>query len=40
MNPYEPTPYAVLKRLAESGRITAGNVVADYGCGKGRVVFS
>ena len=38
-HPYEPTPYAVLDRLAESGYITAGNTLVDYGCGKGRVGF-
>ena len=35
--PYEPTPYAVLERLAASGLIGEGDVVLDYGCGKGRV---
>lgn len=35
--PYEPTPYAVLERLANSGWIRKKNVVLDYGCGKGRV---
>ena len=35
-NPYEPTPYSVLERLAESGYLTAENVLVDYGCGKGR----
>ena len=38
-HPYEPTPYAVLERLAESGYITKDNLVIDYGCGKGRVGF-
>ena len=37
--PYEPTPYCVLERLAESGLIREGDVVLDYGCGKGRVGF-
>lgn len=37
--PYEPTPYAVLERLANSGRIRKKDVVLDYGCGKGRVEF-
>ena len=36
---YEPTPYAVLERLAESGLIREGDVFVDYGCGKGRVSF-
>ena len=35
--PYEPTPYAVLERLAESGYIRKENILIDYGCGKGRV---
>lgn len=37
--PYEPTPYAVLERLAKSGLIRKKDVVLDYGCGKGRVDF-
>lgn len=37
--PYEPTPYSVLERLANSGLISKGDVVLDYGCGKGRVDF-
>ena len=35
--PYEPTPYSVLERLANSGEIRKNNVLLDYGCGKGRV---
>ena len=38
-HPYEPTPYSVLKRLVNSGMIHSGDVVLDYGCGKGRVGF-
>lgn len=38
-HPYEPTPYSVLLRLADSGYISKGDVVLDYGCGKGRVDF-
>ena len=38
-HPYEPTPYCVLERLAESGLIGGEDVVLDYGCGKGRVDF-
>lgn len=34
--PYEPTPYSVLERLASTGLIGKGDVVLDYGCGKGR----
>ena len=37
--PYEPTPYSVLERLANSGLIWKKDVVLDYGCGKGRVDF-
>ena len=37
--PYEPTPYCVLERLADSGLISHEDVVLDYGCGKGRVDF-
>jgi SAM-dependent methyltransferase len=38
-HPYEPTPYCVLERLADSGLIGEGDTVLDYGCGKGRVGF-
>lgn len=38
-HPYEPTPYCVLERLADSGLIQKEDVVLDYGCGKGRVDF-
>ncbi len=37
--PYEPTPYSVLERLADSGYINEETVLVDYGCGKGRVGF-
>lgn len=37
--PYEPTPYGVLERLAQSGLIWKKDVVIDYGSGKGRVDF-
>jgi len=37
--PYEPTPYCVLERLANSGFIRKKDVVLDYGCGKGRADF-
>ena len=37
--PYEPTPYSVLERLADSGLFDKNNVILDYGCGKGRVGF-
>ena len=38
-HPYEPTPYCVLERLADSGFFGEDDVVLDYGCGKGRVGF-
>lgn len=38
-HPYEPTPYCVLERLADSGLVSKDDVVLDYGCGKGRVGF-
>ena len=38
-HPYEPTPYSVLVRLADSGLIGKDDVLLDYGCGKGRVGF-
>lgn len=37
--PYEPTPYLVLERLANSGLLKKNDVILDYGCGKGRVEF-
>jgi SAM-dependent methyltransferase len=37
--PYEPTPYCVLERLADSGLIGRDDALLDYGCGKGRVDF-
>lgn len=37
--PYEPTPYCVLERLANSGLIGKKDTVLDYGTGKGRVCF-
>ena len=36
---YEPTAYAVLERLAESGYVGRDNTLVDYGSGKGRVGF-
>lgn len=38
-HPYEPTPYEVLERLAESEYISSDSKLIDYGCGKGRVGF-
>ena len=34
---YEPTPYAVLERVAQSGFLRRRQKLLDYGCGKGRV---
>ena len=38
-HPYEPTPYSVLERLANSGFIGKDDVVLDYGGGPGRGGF-
>ena len=38
-SPYEPTPYSVLRRLADSGYIRRKQHLLDYGCGRGRVAF-
>lgn len=38
-HPYEPTDYAVLERLANSGYIGKKDILIDYGSGKGRVSF-
>ena len=38
-SPYEPTPYTVLQRLADSGHLRRRQHLLDYGCGKGRVAF-
>ena len=35
--PYEPTSYAVLQRLCDSGLLNRERVLVDYGCGKGRL---
>ncbi|MEE1305026.1 MAG: class I SAM-dependent methyltransferase [Agathobacter sp.] len=35
--PYEPTSYAVLDRIIESGYLEKEDIVLDYGCGMGRV---
>ena len=37
--PYEPTPYSVLERLANSCLIRKNNTLIVYGCGKGRVDY-
>ena len=37
--PYEPTPYAVLERLAAQGGLKRADHLLDVGCGKGRVAF-
>ena len=36
-HPYEPTPYEVLERIAQSGLLDRSSRVVDYGCGMGRV---
>lgn len=37
--PYEPTDYAVLAKIADSGYFNKKNTLIDYGCGKGRASF-
>lgn len=37
--PYEPTPYRVLLRLAQSGYLSGTSKLIDYGCGKGRAAI-
>lgn len=37
--PYQPTYYAVLEHLADTGMISPDSVLVDYGCGKGRVLY-
>ena len=37
--PYDPTPYTVLERFANSGLLCRENTLLDYGCGKGRADF-
>ena len=37
--PYEPTPYCVPERLANSGMVGKQNTVLDYGTGTGHVCF-
>ena len=37
--PYEPTPYPVLLRLADSGWLRTEDHLLDYGCGKGRAAI-
>lgn len=37
--PYEPTPYSVLERLANSGWLRKEDHLLDFGAGKGRVSF-
>ena len=34
---YDPTPYAVLRRLAKAGWVGPDDTLVDYGCGMGRV---
>ncbi|MEE3420677.1 MAG: class I SAM-dependent methyltransferase [Lachnospiraceae bacterium] len=34
---YDPTPYSVLGKLAESGLIHKEDTLVDFGCGRGRV---
>ena len=34
---YEPTPYAILERLLDSGYLNHAKHLIDIGCGKGRI---
>ncbi|MBE6038636.1 MAG: class I SAM-dependent methyltransferase [Anaerofustis stercorihominis] len=36
-HPYEATPYEVLDRIIDGGYIDGNDILADMGCGKGRV---
>ncbi len=36
---YEPTPYCVLERIADSGYLFAHNTLVDYGSGLGRTAI-
>jgi SAM-dependent methyltransferase len=36
---YQPTPYKKLEKVVEYLKLSSGDVCADLGCGKGRVVF-
>ena len=38
-NPYEPTDYCILERLADSGYVTSDSHFLDYGSGLGRSLF-
>lgn len=37
---YEPTSYAILKKVSEYLKFNRDDVFIDYGCGSGRVVFT
>lgn len=36
---YDPTPYVVLEELVKLNLLNKGDILVDYGCGKGRVEF-
>ena len=36
---YSPTPYPILKKMADYLKLNADDVFVDLGCGKGTVVF-
>lgn len=38
-NRYEPTPYALLAELFTAYRLSPGDRLVDFGCGKGRLAF-
>ncbi|MBU1726821.1 MAG: class I SAM-dependent methyltransferase [Candidatus Omnitrophica bacterium] len=39
MHVYLPSPYSTLKLIIASLKLNPNDIVIDYGCGKGRVVF-
>ncbi len=38
-NAYQPTPYQLLKKMADYLKLNPEDVFIDFGCGKGRVIF-
>jgi precorrin-6B methylase 2 len=38
--PYDPTPHQIVAEMLKLGRVGAGDVVYDLGCGDGRIVIA